>query len=158
MVKMIRIDDRLLHGQVMVSWLNYLKISGILIVSDAVAKDQMRKIAINVAKPADIRLFIKNVAEGIASVEKLQGFSYDSMIIVENVADALALVKHCPSLNGITVNMGGQKMAPGRRRMADLVALSDQDIEDLKAIEALGANLEIRKLSSETPKKLKDII
>lgn len=158
MVKMIRIDDRLLHGQVMVSWIKYLRIQGILIVSDSVASDEMKKMAVTVAKPADIRLFIKNVEEGIAAMEKLNGFSYDSLVIVENVADARRLVENCPCLKGITVNMGGQKMAEGRRRLADLVCLSEQDIEDLRQIEAAGAKVEVRKLSSETPKKLADIV
>ena len=98
MVKMIRIDDRLLHGQVMVSWIKYLRIQGILIVSDSVASDEMKKMAVTVAKPADIRLFIKNVEEGIAAMEKLNGFSYDSLVIVENVADARRLVENCPCL------------------------------------------------------------
>ena len=49
-------------------------------------------------------------------------------------------------------------MAEGRRRLADLVCLSEQDIEDLRQIEAAGAKVEVRKLSSETPKKLSDIV
>lgn len=158
MIKMIRIDDRLIHGQVMVSWINYLKISGILIVSDSVANDEIRKTALNVARPADLKLFVKNVQEGIASIEKLNGFSYDSIVITENVPDALALVKNCPVLKGITVNMGGQKMGPDRKRIADLVCLSENDLKDLREIEALGANLEIRKLSSEPPQKLQNLV
>lgn len=158
MIKLIRMDDRLLHGQVMANWVNGMGIGGVLIVSDAVAGDEMRKMALNLAKPSSLKLFFKNMEEGIASLEKLNGFSYNSMILTENVQDALTLVERSEVLRGITVNIGGQRPGEGRsHRVSDCLVLSDADIADMKKMEALGAKVEIRKLSSETAKTVADI-
>lgn len=158
MIKLIRMDDRLLHGQVMANWVNGLNIGGVLIVSDAVAKDDMRKMALNLAKPSSMKLFIKNMAEGIAALEKLNGFSYNSMILTENAKDTLALVEGSPVLSGITVNIGGQRPGEDRHRVSDTLCLSDEDIGMIRKMEDLGAKVEIRKLSSERAKTLADIM
>lgn len=157
MIKRIRIDDRLMHAQVVMNWSKYLSIGGILIVSDAVASDSMRQMAVKVAKPEHMKLFIKSVQEAVGVVDKLNSFSYNSMIVVENVPDALALVKHCPCLRDVIVTAGGQKMAEGRQLVSDLLCLSREDIGMLEEIEALGGQVEIRKLPEDTPKKVSDL-
>lgn len=157
MIKRVRIDDRLMHAQVVMNWSRYLSIGGILIVSDAVAADSMRQMAVKVSKPANMKLFIKSVQEAIGVVEKLNGFSYNSMIVVENVPDAYALMKNCPCLREVTLTAGGQKMADGRRRVSDLLCLSEEDIRLLEEIEQMGCKVEIRKLPEDTPKTVADI-
>ena len=158
MIKRLRIDDRLMHAQVVMNWSKHLSIGGILIVSDEVASSSMRQMAVKVSKPSDMKLFIKSVKDAIGVVDKLNGFSYNSMIVVENVPDALALVKNCPCLLDVTVTAGGQKMGEGRRLVSDLLCLSDEDIRMLQEIEALGGKVEIRKLPEDSPKRISDII
>ena len=62
MVKLLRIDDRLIHGQVAYGWTQALGVSVILIVNDDVAHNEMRKVAYNVGKPAGCKLYFRDMA------------------------------------------------------------------------------------------------
>ena len=158
MIKRLRIDDRLMHAQVVMNWSKHLSIGGILIASDTVAASSMRQMAVKVSKPSEMKLFIKNMKDAIAAVDKLNHFNYNSMILVENVPDALELVKNCPCLLNVTVTAGGQKMGEGRRLVSDLLCLSDEDIRMLQEIEAIGAKVEVQKLPEDRPKRISDVI
>jgi len=158
MIKSLRVDDRLLHGQVIAGWMKALAVDNILIVSDSAAHDEVKAMSVRVAKPMNVKLYIKDMKDGFAAVEKASGLPKNFMVIVENIPDALALVQNCPALKGSTVTVGGQKMAEGRRRVLDLVCVSDQDLADLRQIEELGVNLKFQKLPEDKAKQLKDVL
>ena len=75
---------------------------------------------------------------------------------MDNVKDALTLVKECGCIR--TVNLGGQRMAEGKRFISTLVAVDDQDIQMLREMEALGSQLEIRKVPSDTARRLEELV
>ena len=68
MIKLLRVDHRLLHGQVAFSWTSTLSADCILIASDAVMKDDLRKMSIKLAKPAGVKLVIKNIADAVNAI------------------------------------------------------------------------------------------
>lgn len=156
MVKLLRIDDRLIHGQVAYGWTQALGVSVILIVNDEVAGNEMRKVAYNVGKPAGCKLYFRNVEEGIEAVKKLEASSHKCLVLVDNVKDALTLVKESGCIKN--VNLGGQRMADGKRFITTLVAVDDKDIAMLKEIEATGTEVEVRKLPSESKRRLEELI
>ena len=156
MIKMMRIDDRLIHGQVAYGWSNALGIEVILIISNDVANNEMRKTAYSVGKPGGVKLYFRNVEESIEAIEKLANSKYACLLLVERIEDALYTVKNSSHIK--TVNLGGMRMENKRKYISDLVAVSPEEIEILKQIEEKGIDLEVRKLPSETKKRLKDLI
>jgi fructoselysine and glucoselysine-specific PTS system IIB component len=156
LIKLLRIDDRLIHGQVAYGWTTALGIDVILIVNDSVAEDEIRKVALNIARPANTRLYIRNVQKGIEAIEKLDMSNHNSLILVDNVQDALKIVKSCKCIK--EVNVGGMRIADGKKFICDLVAVNEQDINDLKEIESTGIELEFRKLPNEKKRYLKEIL
>lgn len=66
MVELCRIDDRLLHGQVAVTWVGAVAPEAILIANDEAATNEMSKLALKMAKPAGVKLAIKTVDDAIA--------------------------------------------------------------------------------------------
>ena len=91
MIKICRIDHRLLHGQVAFVWCRSLNADAILIVSDAVAKDEMRMATMRLAKPAGVKLVIKSVEDSIKVINSGVTDKYKLMVVVENVQDAYDL-------------------------------------------------------------------
>nr|WP_233107969.1 PTS sugar transporter subunit IIB [[Clostridium] innocuum] len=65
MVELLRIDDRLLHGQVAFSWVNRYAPDAILIANDEVMHNEIQKMAIKMAKPAGMKMAIKTLQDGI---------------------------------------------------------------------------------------------
>ena len=94
--------------------------------------------------------------EGVEAVKKLEASNHKCLVLVDNVKDALTLVKESGCIR--TVNLGGQRMAEGKRFITTLVAVDDSDIAMLKEIEATGTEVEVRKLPSETKRRLEELI
>ncbi|MDF2790805.1 MAG: mannose/fructose/sorbose transporter subunit, partial [Neobacillus sp.] len=69
MIKLLRVDHRLLHGQVAFTWTNTLGADCILIANDDVPVNELRKTTIKLAKPQGIRLVIKNIADSIEALK-----------------------------------------------------------------------------------------
>ena len=143
-IKVLRIDDRLMHAQVTFGWAQSFNVKGILIISDKVANDSTMKMAAEFAKPESLKLWIKNEADGIAALPKLNGFSYNSMVLVDNVSTALKICKQCDLIK--YVNMGGQRVGEGRKSILETIWVSDKDLQELKEIEDLGVKVEVQKM------------
>lgn len=156
MIKVLRIDDRLMHAQVTFGWAQSFNVKGILIISDRVANDPTMKMAAEFAKPESMKLWIKNINDGIQSLPKLNGFSYNSMILVENPSTALEVCKRCNLIK--YVNMGGQRVGEGRRAILDTIWVSDSDLQDLKSIENLGVQVEVQKMITDPGYPLKNFL
>ena len=66
MIKVLRVDDRLLHGQVAVAWTNYYKVDTIVIANDKVITDKTMQIAFKLATPPGITLSMKSLEGAVA--------------------------------------------------------------------------------------------
>ena len=156
MIKICRIDHRLLHGQVAFVWCRSLNADAILIVSDAVAKDEMRMATMRLAKPAGVKLVIKSVEDSIKVINSGVTDKYKLMVVVENVQDAYDLVKACERIK--SVNLGGSKIEENRRKLDtafyvdDNKSSPDNDCRLLGELLDHGIELEIRQVPEEKKK------
>lgn len=147
MVKLLRVDHRLLHGQVAFSWCNALDIDAILIANDDIQNDQIRKMAVRLAKPNNVKLVMKGVKDSINTINSGITDKYNLMVIVENVLDAVAIVQACPDIKSI--NLGGVPKSDERKKISNAVFLSDDEIGLLKQCELKGIEVEIRQIATD---------
>jgi mannose/fructose/N-acetylgalactosamine-specific phosphotransferase system component IIB len=158
MISLLRIDDRLIHGQVAYGWTSALGVNVILVVNDEAQKDQMKAMALNLAKPNNVNLYIRGVKESGEIVEKFAGSQKSNvLVLVKNSYDALSLVKNS---GGVIkeVNVGGLRYSEGKRKLTDLIAVDDQDLANFEEMEKLGVELEFRMLPRDKKKSLKDLL
>jgi fructoselysine/glucoselysine PTS system EIIB component len=158
MISLLRIDDRLIHGQVAYGWTAALGVNAILVVNDEAQKDQMKAMALNLAKPNNVNLYIRSVKESGEIVEKFAGSQKSKvLVLVKNSEDALSLVK---TSGGVIkeVNVGGLRYSEGKRKLTDLVAVDDQDLKNFNEMEKLGVELEFRMLPRDKKKGMKDLL
>ncbi|MEO1772440.1 PTS sugar transporter subunit IIB [Candidatus Enterococcus ferrettii] len=155
-VSLLRIDDRLIHGQVAFGWTSSLGINTILVVNDEAKNDQMKAMALNLAKPSNVNLYIRGVAESGEIVEKFSKSKKSNvLVLVKNTADARKLIERA---GGVIkeINIGGLRFSEGKRKLTDLVAVDEADIENLKAIQSAGVEVEFRMLPRDKRKTLKE--
>ena len=69
MIKLVRVDHRLLHGQVAFAWTKNLSVDCILIANDEVAADKLRMAALRMAAPAGVKVVIKNIVDSVAAIQ-----------------------------------------------------------------------------------------
>ncbi|MBC6349358.1 MULTISPECIES: PTS sugar transporter subunit IIB [Lactobacillus] len=158
MLKLIRVDERLLHGQVAIGWTSNSGANTILVANDEAQKDKVKAMALDLAKPSGVKLYIRSVAESGPIVEKFASAKKAQvLVLVRTVQDALKLIKNS---NGVIkeLNVGGLKFEDGKKKLNDYVAVSDQDIADLKTIQKLGVNLDFRMLPRDKKLSLADLL
>lgn len=142
MIKCLRVDHRLLHGQVAFSWTTALGADCILIANDDVVNDAMRKTTIKLAKPSGVKLVIKSVKDSIEALNSGVTDKYKLFIVVESIEDAYQLSSHCPQIKA--VNLGGTKAREGTRNISKAVNVNQAEEERIHQMLDAGVEVEIR--------------
>jgi len=145
-IVLTRIDDRLLHGQVVVSWIPYLKTNEIVIVDDEYANDAFMATIIKDAAPGNIAVHVLTVKE---SADYLKNDDDGSRILIlsryiENIAELIEL--NAPITK---VNIGGLGNTPGRKRFLNSIHLSDDELNILKNLKKKNIEVEIKMLPND---------
>lgn len=136
MIKKLRVDHRLLHGQVAFSWSQSLRIDCIVIANDEVLKDQMALMAIKMAKPVGTKLVVKGVKDFIASAKSGITEKYKMFVIVGNINDACEIAK---ALKIKDINLGGTKSSDDKRKISQAIFLTTEEEQLIK--KEIGAGL-----------------
>lgn len=151
MIQLLRVDHRLLHGQVVFSWCSQLNPNCILIANDDVVNDEVRKAALKLGKPGDAKLVIKNIKDSVRAINEGKTDKYSLLIVTANIADAVTLAKSCDRIESI--NLGGTKAVPGTHPLSNMVNVTDEEEELLKGAVKDGIEVFIQAVPSD-PKKL----
>lgn len=147
MIQLLRVDHRLLHGQVAFSWTQYLQADCILIANDQVMADELRKTTIKLAKPPTVKLVIKAIDASIEAIKSGVTDKYKLFIVVESVNDAWRLTRALPEITSI--NLGGTKARPGSQNISKSVNLLPDEILRLKELQQSGTEIEIRQIPND---------
>ena len=145
MITLLRVDHRLLHGQVAFSWTQYVGADCILIANDNVPEDELRKTKL--AKPPSVKLVIKNINDAIESIKSGVTDKYHLFIVVESVNDAWRIAS---AVEGIkSINLGGIKAKEGSKNISKAINLLPEEIEQLQQLVGKGVEVEIRQVPND---------
>lgn len=151
-----RIDTRLLHGQVATSWTKTTNPNRIIVVSDNVSKDTLRKSMIVEAAPPGVKSHVVPISKMI-EVDKDPRFgNTKAMLLFETPQDALKAIE-----GGVTIkelNLGSMAHSLGKVAVTTSVSLNNDDIETFEKLIELGINIDIRKVPSDSQIKIENIL
>lgn len=147
MIKMTRVDHRLLHGQVAFTWIRQVGADCILIANDAVAKDELRMSVLRMAKPQGVKLVMKSVDDSIKALTSGVTDKYNLFIITESIEDAWRLCKAAPAIREL--NIGGVKVEDGKRQISEAVFVSDEECARIRELDAAGVHVFVQMTPSE---------
>ena len=142
-IVLARVDDRLLHGQVVVSWIPYLKTNEIIIVDDEYAADEFMKTLLVDAAPESILVHVLSVNEAANYLKKDDDGSRILILsrYIENIAQLIEL-----NVLISKVNIGGLGNSPNRERYLNSIHLSKEEIKIIKEIAQKKITVEIKML------------
>ncbi|MDR3112021.1 MAG: PTS sugar transporter subunit IIB [Elusimicrobiota bacterium] len=137
-----RVDDRLIHGQIVQGWLKNIDVDAVLVVSDAAVQDAMQQVLMSLAMPSNIRLDVKNSKDAVESI--LNGtYSRERLFIVSEKPEyILQMIENGVDLKSI--NVGGMHFANGKRKILFNLFADDNDVEVLYKIYLKGIEIEGR--------------
>ncbi|WHP33545.1 PTS sugar transporter subunit IIB [Trabulsiella odontotermitis] len=147
MIALMRVDHRLLHGQVAFSWTQYVGADCILIANNSVPNDELRKTTIKLAKPPSVKLVIKNIDDSIEAIKSGVTDKYNLFIVVESVEDAWRLASAVDDIKSI--NLGGIKVKEGSINISKAINLLPDEIEKLTQLVGKGVEVEIRQVPND---------
>lgn len=147
MITLLRVDHRLLHGQVAFSWTQYVGADCILIANDNVPEDELRKTTIKLAKPPSVKLVIKNINDSIEAIKSGVTDKYNLFIVVESVNDAWRIASAVDEIQSI--NLGGIKAKEGSKNISKAINLLPEEIEQLQQLVGKGVEIEIRQVPND---------
>jgi PTS system mannose-specific IIB component/fructoselysine and glucoselysine-specific PTS system IIB component len=144
-ITLCRIDERLLHGQVIVGWGKRLGLGFYVVVDDHIAKSDWERELYASALPEGIHSFFMTTDEAIDLLTELDSRADSGMVLTSGTRTMRRLAE-ASVLNGKPVNIGGLHAAPGRERLLDYVFLSRDEMEDVKALLDLVGSVTARDL------------
>ncbi len=152
-----RIDSRLLHGQVATAWTKATNPTRIIVVSDAVAKDDLRKKLIQQAAPPGVKAHVVPVEKMIELAKDDQHFGgQHALLLFENPQDVLRAVEGGVPLE--TVNVGSMAHSPGKVQPNKVLAFSQADIDTFNKLKEAGINFDVRKVPNDSKGNMDEIL
>ncbi len=149
MIALVRIDDRLVHGQVVEGWLPALKAVQILVISDLAAGDSTQFALMRLALPEEVSLSIVGVRESVEAFRAARDSEESVLVLAPGPGEILALVEGGVELE--EVNVGGLHYAAGRVQLGRAIYLSSADVKSMKALAAKGVRLAGRAVPTDKP-------
>jgi PTS system mannose-specific IIB component/fructoselysine and glucoselysine-specific PTS system IIB component len=149
-IVLCRIDDRLVHGQVVVGWGRPLEIDRIVLVDDAVAASEFECDLYRMAVPEEMDVEFTTTADAPARIAALAPCGDRVLVLTGSVAAMAALARSRPGLLR-TINVGGLHDAPGRREYLRYVYATDEELADLRALAAEGIDVRAQDLPDTRP-------
>jgi D-glucosaminate PTS system EIIB component len=151
-----RVDDRLIHGQVVVGWGQALGITRIILVDDQVAGSAWEQDLYRMAVTPEITVDFASVAESAAA---LAGWRKDPRrtVLLTGDLDAMAALHRADPAAVHRINLGGVHHRPGRRERLPFLYLTDDEMRRLSALEASGAEITAQDLPTTPPVALRSL-
>ena len=141
-IAMVRIDERLIHGQITMGWVRTTGADLILVANDAVARDSMQKKLMQLASPPGVEVEIYSLNEISEKISAQAWPNKTVLMLVRNPIDFLRLVE-----NGLPikkVNIGGVRSPDARIKLTKEVSATDQEMEAWKQLDQLGIRMEVQ--------------
>ncbi len=151
-----RVDDRLIHGQVVHGWGRPLRPTWIGIVSDALRADPARADLYLFAAPEGARAEALSVAEALTDAVRATVLGERSMLLFPGIEEALRLKEGGFPLEEL--NVGGLHHAAGKHRVLPYVYLDSRDRDMLRALAGLGVRLVAQDLPTNPAHRLEPLL
>lgn len=155
-IGLARIDDRLIHGQVATRWTKETNVTRIIVVSDEVAADHVRKTLLTQVAPPGVTAHVVDVAKMIRVWNNPKYANNRVMLLFTNPTDVERLVEAGVKIP--SVNIGGMAFRQGKTQVNNAVSVDEKDIAAFRKLNERGIELEVRKVSSDQRLKMMDLI
>ena len=151
-----RVDTRLLHGQVATTWTRQTGPDRIIVVSDGVAHDELRKAMITEAAPPGVKVNVVPVSKMIEVAHDPRFGATKAMLLFENPQDLLRAVEGGVDVR--KVNLGSMAHSVGKVVVTNAIAMGPEDVDALERLAARGIEFDIRKVPADSPDSFDAVI
>jgi mannose/fructose/N-acetylgalactosamine-specific phosphotransferase system component IIB len=155
-IHLYRIDDRLIHGQVVVGWGQPLNVRFLVLVDDLVASSDWEKDLYRMAVPPEMEIRFADVDAAIRDHARYASDPRPGILITGDIESMLRLVRGVKAIG--SVNLGGIHYRAGRDEKLRYVFLTPDEEEQLRALEASGVEVTAQDVPSARARSLAEVL
>lgn len=152
-VVLCRVDDRLVHGQVVVGWGQGIALQRILLADDDVARADWEQELYRMAVPGSMELVFATIAAAGARIREFADDAVRTAVLVGTIEAVSQLYRREPQVLH-RINLGGVHHRPGRIERLPYVYLSPEELRQLRELEAEGADITCQDVPTAAPVRL----
>ena len=138
----VRMDNRLIHGQILVAWSREFRIDHLIVTNDKVAADPLQVTLLKAVAPIGSDVSVLSVQDTVAYCQSPKGQSENIFIIAKYPEDGLGLIEQ--GLDVKTLNLGNQAFVRGSKKLSNSVFLTEQGVKALKQVHECGIRITCR--------------
>lgn len=160
-VSALRVDDRLIHGQVAMTWTKQLRVQGIMVANDDAAQDPTQKMALQMAVPSGIRVLIKPVDEIIRMLNYPKASGMRILVLTRTVKDALKIRENVGEIEFLNIGNVGRFDgidASEKKVLTPTIMLTEDEAHALLRLVELDPETCIQQVPNDDRKLVKDVI
>ena len=144
-IVLLRVDERLLHGQVILGWGHELRPDRYVLVDDDLAASDWEQEFYRLAVSGEAEVVFSTVDGARARLDQWRDDPARTILLVRDIPSVRRLARDA-ALAGLEVNLGGLHHGTGRREVLPYLFLGESDLNDLRAIAASGVEVSARDL------------
>ena len=154
-INVARIDDRLIHGQVITTWVKNYDIEQVLVINDKAAADTVQQSVLTMSAPAGLKVLVFGVQQFIEIIKKTP-IKKRTMLLFTNSVDVDTLV--ASGLEIEKLNVGGMRMQDGRRSLTRAVSVTPEEEQAFKNLIAKNVVVEVQMVPKDPVVLLKTLL
>ena len=144
---LVRVDSRLIHGQILEAWIPHTGADALMVVDDGVAADLLRRTVMEMAVPSSISVSFETVHDAVHQY-KHNGFKNEKTILLfSNLEDAVSAYKK--GLDFKSLNLGNMHYCEGKVQMCANICLDAHDVARITFLEGKGVFIDTRSVPAE---------
>ncbi|HFK6103441.1 TPA: PTS sugar transporter subunit IIB [Streptococcus pyogenes] len=155
-INLARVDTRLLHGQVATAWTPASKADRIIVASDEVAQDDLRKQLIKQAAPGGVKANVVPISKLIEASKDPRFGNTHALILFQTPQDALRAVEGGVEINEL--NVGSMAHSTGKTMVNNVLSIDKEDVATFEKLRDLGVTFDVRKVPNDSKKNLFELI
>ncbi len=155
-IVLARVDTRLLHGQVATNWAKSTNPDRIIVVSDSVAKDELRKKLIEQAAPPGVKAHTIPLDKLVEVSKDTRFGGTKALLLFENPQDALYVIEKGVDIKEL--NIGSMAHSVGKVLVNNAISMDQKDVDTYKKLNNLGVKFDVRKVTADRPADLFKLI
>lgn len=147
----VRMDNRLIHGQILVSWNAEFKIDHIIVTNDKVAADPLQVTLLKAVAPIGAKVSVLSIKDCVEYCNRPAADKENIFIIAKFPEDGLALVEE--GLGMPVLNLGNQAFVRGSKKLSNTVYLTESGVKALKSLHDKGIRITCRMMPADGDKE-----
>jgi mannose PTS system EIIAB component len=158
-MKVLRIDERLIHGQIVIGWSKVLDTKAIVVANDSAANDEIQSVSLKMAAPNSVKVAIKTVKDAIDLLNDDRAKGMNILAIVNSPQDALQVVEGVKDIAYVNVGNFGrmERQRENRKCFGASLYLNEHELEIIDKIRELKPDSTYQMTDKEKKVMLKDL-